>query len=326
MATTGILLALQEAAAVFLRTGDAPSRAYFTEHPLPIGIFTEQLATLQDEINKGLRRTGISVLVKTVTANKSLNHIPGKECYGDTVLAFLVGSTPNANPSGLHVLTVASKIVWVMKRFKFNGVAPSHEGTDLLKTQIKDQVHCSVLFSLENVSSSEEPVRATKAPSLSLSGLVASSAAVAVFDFSSYLGGGCTPNLDGPLVFIPPGGVPGEIPLGIPTPAGWTRSEVGAVLTFTCATTGSGHSASAGAGDVGVDFSDGVTGEATVTITSPDEPSAVLRYTTDGSDPTEENGTTQIYSAPVSVAPGTVVRASATVGGIVSAFSSLTAQ
>lgn len=158
-ATTGTLIALQDAAAEFLRTGDTAAKAYFTDATPAIGIFTEQLAALQQKIDDGLRRTGISVLVRTVTASKARNNVPGKKGYGRVMLACMVGCTPNANPSGLHPATVAEKIVWVMGRFKFLHVTPEHESTELLPVQIPDQVHYAVLFSLGDLFSSTEPTR-----------------------------------------------------------------------------------------------------------------------------------------------------------------------
>jgi len=157
--TTGTLIALQEAAAAFLRTGDSAAKTYFTDTTPVIGIFTEQLAALQQKIDEGLRRTGVSVLVRTVTASKANNAIPGKKGFGRVVLAFMVGCTPNVNPSGLHPATVAEKIVWVMGRFKFLGVTPEHESTELLPVQIADQVHYAVLFSLGDLFTNVEPTR-----------------------------------------------------------------------------------------------------------------------------------------------------------------------
>lgn len=154
---------------------------------------------------------------------------------------------------------------------------------------------------------------------------VPGTAAVAAFDFSEYGEGGCTINVDGPLVFIAPGGAGGGIPAGIPTPAGWSRAEEGAVLTFTCDTVGPGHSASTGANDVGLNFTDGQRAMAVITLASP-EAGAVLRYTTDGSSPVASVGTTQTYAEPFSVERTAVVRASATVGGNISDFATITAQ
>lgn len=158
-ATTGMLIALQEAAATFLRTGDTAAKAYFTDTAPAIGIYTEQLAALQQKIDEGLRRTGVSILVRTVTANKARNNVPGKIGYGRVMLAVLVGCTPNANPSGLHPATVAEKVVWCLKRFAFRGVTPQHEATDLLPKQSEDQVHYSVIFSLEELHGDTEPTR-----------------------------------------------------------------------------------------------------------------------------------------------------------------------
>ena len=158
-ATVGTLIGLQEAAADFVKTGDTASKAYFTDATPAIGIFTEQLASLQQKIDDGLRRTGLSVLVRTVTAKRAKNNIAGKKGYGNVMLAFMIGCTPNANPSGIHPATVAEKIVWVMGRFKYLNVTPEHESTELLPVQIKDQVHYLVLFSLGDLFSSTEPTR-----------------------------------------------------------------------------------------------------------------------------------------------------------------------
>ena len=55
--------------------------------------------------------------------------------------------------------TVAEKVVWCLKRFAFRGVTPQHEATDLLPKQSEDQVHYSVIFSLEELHGDTEPTR-----------------------------------------------------------------------------------------------------------------------------------------------------------------------
>jgi hypothetical protein len=134
---------------------------------LPIPTFTARAGTLQDAINSGLGRTGMSVLVKAVSGEKARNNATDGIAYGETKLIFLTGCTPKANPCGLDPESVAEMIAWVMRKFSFRGsanataVTPEHEGTHQLERQqgLEDQVHWLTLFKLAEVRSETPPTR-----------------------------------------------------------------------------------------------------------------------------------------------------------------------
>ena len=161
MPSTGLLAQLQAAAAAFLTAEPTLGQPYFlpSAPAVVIPVFTEQVASLQQKINDGLMRTGLSILIRTVAGGAARNNVPDQLCFGDVSLVFMVGCTPNANPSGLDPSTVAEMIWWVMRKFKFNGVTPEHIRTQLLPAQIESQVHWGVEFRLADLKSATPPTR-----------------------------------------------------------------------------------------------------------------------------------------------------------------------
>ena len=165
MSTTveeGALVRLQDDFTAFLQS-DLPSgaRAFFTDATPAIPILTEEKGSLQDAINAGVRRTGMSVLVKAFTADGGQNQVAGKVGWDKVYLACLVGYTPKL-PGGIHGATIAEKIVWVAQHFRFEGkYAPKAEGIDTVpdRKEFPDQSFLAVSFTFRELFTAKEPVR-----------------------------------------------------------------------------------------------------------------------------------------------------------------------
>lgn len=159
--TPGLFVRLQNAFAAFLRDDVASgARAFFTDAVPAIPVLAEESGSLNDAINDGLKRTGMSIVVKAFTADGAMNNVPGKIGYAKVYLAVLVGYTPK-RAQGLHGSTIAEKVVWVARKFAFEGKAAQHEGTDTLPPQndFPDQSFLTVAFTFRDVVNAIEPVR-----------------------------------------------------------------------------------------------------------------------------------------------------------------------
>lgn len=158
----GLLDTLQEAFADFLAHDVASgAQAFFTPvaPALTISIFAEEKGSLQDQIHTGLARTGLSVLVQTTEGMKADNNQPGKIGFGAVTLVALVSCQPATNRTGIKPRTCCEKIVWLARKFAFEGVTPEHQGISLLPREEKDRAHYAVKFSMGNLFTGDEPMR-----------------------------------------------------------------------------------------------------------------------------------------------------------------------
>lgn len=144
----------------------------------------------------------------------------------------------------------------------------------------------------------------------------AASFAIALIDFASYDGAGCSFYFDSTPFTVDPGDPSGAVPASL-APTGWNIYTQGTVAVLSCATAGAGHSVSVSAGN-GVSltsFTDGAEG-AIITMLGGGAAGEVIRYTTDGSTPAPGSATAAVYSAPLTgLASGTLLRAASTATG-----------
>lgn len=162
LAIPGVLVRLQNAVADFLANDVASgARAFFTDASPQIFVQTEQQGSLLDAINKGIAKTGMTVVVKAFTGEKPLSNQPGKIGWEKVPVAVYVGYTPKL-ANQVHGATIAEKVVWVMRKFIFEGKIPMHEGgPDLMPSRPDkpDQAFYSLVFTFTNLINDKEPMR-----------------------------------------------------------------------------------------------------------------------------------------------------------------------
>jgi len=123
----GLLTSIREEWATNLTTHEASgAKAFFTPDAplLPIPVITEKLGTIEQRINDGLTKTGLSVLIATVVAKGGRNQIPGRLSLANIIAAARVFEDPKSNQTGISASDCAEAIYWFTKQFKTAGGSP----------------------------------------------------------------------------------------------------------------------------------------------------------------------------------------------------------
>lgn len=124
---SGLLVSIREDWGTFLGTDVASgAKAFFNPDApgLPISIITEKLGTVEQRINAGLTKTGLSVMIATVVAKGGRNNIPGRLSFSNIIAVARCFEQPVTNRTGIGASDLAEAIFWFTRQFKTAGGSP----------------------------------------------------------------------------------------------------------------------------------------------------------------------------------------------------------